>query len=78
MLSFEYIVVAAPVDMGTTQSSLAFWLSYMMMTLPVIWIVFQQPIKTAPRTNLSRVARLVKPCAVRNKDSRYEIEVKGF
>ena len=41
--------------------------------LPVICIVFQQPMKTAPRTDLSRVARFVKPCAVRNEDSRYEI-----
>ena len=41
--------------------------------LPLICIVFKQPIKTAPRTNFSRVARFVKPCAVRNEDSRYEI-----
>ena len=41
--------------------------------VPVICIVFEQPIKTAPRTDLSRVARFVKPaCAVRNEDSRYE------
>ena len=42
--------------------------------VPVIWIVFEQPIKTAPRMDLLRVACLVKPaCAVRNEDSRYEI-----
>ena len=46
--------------------------------LPVICIVFEQPIKTAPRTDLSRVARFVKPtCAVRNEDSKYEIAKKS-
>ena len=48
-----------------------YWISDL---LPVICIVFEQPIKTAPRTDLSRVVRFVKPCAVRNEDSRYEIE----
>ena len=47
-----------------------YWISDL---LPVICIVFEQPIKTAPRTDLSRVVRFVKPCAVRNEDSRYEI-----
>ena len=42
--------------------------------VPAICTVFEQPIKTAPRMDLSRVARFVKPaCAVRNEDSRYEI-----
>ena len=41
--------------------------------LPVIRIVFEQPIKTAPRADLSRVARFVKPCAIRSENSRYEI-----
>ena len=49
-----------------------YWISDL---LPVICIVFEQPIKTAPPTDLSRVVRFVKPCAVRNEDSRYEIEV---
>ena len=50
-----------------------YWISDL---LPVICIVFEQPIKTAPRTDLSRVVRFVKPCAVRNEDSRYEIGEK--
>ena len=42
--------------------------------VPVICIVFEQPIKTAPRMDLLRVARFVKPaCAVRNEDLRYKI-----
>ena len=42
--------------------------------VPVICIVFEQTIKTAPRMDLLRVARFVKPaCAVRNEDSRYKI-----
>ena len=49
-----------------------YWISDL---LPVICIVFEQPIKTASRTDLSRVVRFVKPCAVRNEDSRYEIGV---
>ena len=57
MFTFEHIVIAALTNINS----------------PVICIVFQQPIKTAPRTDLSRVARFVKPCAVRNEDSRYEI-----
>ena len=59
MFTFEHIVIAALTNINS----------------PVICIVFQQPIKTAPRTDLSRVARFVKPCAVRNEDSRYEILV---
>ena len=47
-----------------------YWISDL---LPVICIVFEQPIKTASRTDLSRVVRFVKPCAVRIEDSRYEI-----
>ena len=42
----------------------------------MIYVVFRKPIKIAPQTELSRVARLVKPaCAVRDEDSRYEIAV---
>ena len=50
-----------------------YWISDL---LPDICIVFQQPIKTAPRTDLSRVARFVNPSMPsRNEDSRYEIAV---
>ena len=43
--------------------------------LPAICIVFKEPIRIAPQTDLSRDAR--QACTVRNEDSRYENDFKS-
>ena len=81
MFTFEHIVVAALANINSPGLEIIFFVAFcppywISDLLPVICIVFQQPIKTAPRTDLSRVARFVNPCAVRNEDSRHEIVLK--
>ena len=73
-LSNTYIVVAAPAHMDTRLGDNFLAFCPPIKSLTYFWSFasfFQQPIKTASRTELSRVARFVKPaCAVRNEDSK--------
>ena len=46
--------------------------------LPAICIVFKEPIRIAPQTDLSRVISFRQACAVKNEDSRYENGVARF
>ena len=58
-----------------------FWLKSKLQTVILdyflwLYIVFWKPIKIAPHSELSRVARLVKPArAAGDEDSRYEIGI---